>query len=265
MNIKITIHINIGNSMSSDPCIINNISINIIICIEIIINISILISINILNFKISKYFNTSSTYDGLVNAHNSAFTNIHTRPHICECRNICIHKSTYCGHMCECRYFCIHIRPNICECRNICICESQYFGHICDCRYICIQKVGIFANADISAFTNMTEVLRCVNADISAFTNIWPNVNAEISVFTNLNTSVIFVNAEFSVFTSILILSRFVNADISAFSALTRYEFNEIILSKLHYTCIFNRLDFNGYYDAYDSTFYGRLFLIYLG
>ena len=62
----------------------------------------------VLNFKISKYFSTSSTYDGLVNAHNSAFTNIHTRPHICECRNICIHKSTYCGHMCECRNTCIH-------------------------------------------------------------------------------------------------------------------------------------------------------------
>ena len=74
MNIKITIHINIGNNMSRDLCIINNISINIIICIEIIINISILISINILNFKISKYFNTSSTYDWLVNADISAFT-----------------------------------------------------------------------------------------------------------------------------------------------------------------------------------------------
>ena len=89
--------------------------------------------------------------------------------------------------------------------------------------------MGIFVNAQISAFTNMTKVLRFVNADISAFTNIH-------------------------------ILSRFVNADISAFSALTRYEFNKIILSKLHYTCIFNRLDFKGYYNAYDSTFYGRLF-----
>ena len=85
-------------------------------------------------------------------------------------------------------------------------------------------------------------------------------MNAEISACTNLNTSVIFVNAEIAAFTIIHILSRFVNADISACSALTRYEFNKIILSKLHYTCIFNRLDFNGYYDAYDSTFYGRLF-----
>ena len=40
-------------------------------------------------------------------------------------------------------------------------------------------------NAEISAFTNMTEVLRFVNADISAFTNIRPSVNAEISAFTN--------------------------------------------------------------------------------
>ena len=72
------------------------------------------------NFKISKYFNTSFTYDGLVNAdisaftldhvfvnaEISAFTNLHTavicvnaeipaftRPNICECRNICMHES----------------------------------------------------------------------------------------------------------------------------------------------------------------------------
>ena len=115
-------------------------------------------------------------------------------------------------------------------------------------------------NAEISAFKNMTEVLRFVNVDISAFTFGQIFVNAEISASTNLNTLVIFVNAEISAFTNIHIISRFVNADISAFSALTRYEFNKIILSKLHYTCIFNRLDFNGYYDAYDSTFYGRLF-----
>ena len=32
------------------------------------------------------------------------------------------------------------------------------------------------------------------------------------------------------------------------------------ILSELHYTCIFNRLDFNWYYDEYDSTLYGITF-----
>ena len=106
---------------------------------------------------------------------------------------------------------------NICECRNICIHKSRRSIEIRACRYFCIH------------------------------------------------TSVIFVNAEIAAFTIIHILSRFVNADISACSALTRYEFNKIILSKLHYTCIFNRLNFKGYYDAYDSTFYGRLFLIYLG
>ena len=58
-------------------------------------------------------------------------------------------------------------------------------------------------NAEISAFTNMTKVLRFVHADISAFTFGQIFVNAEISAFTNLNTSVIFVNAEISAFTNI--------------------------------------------------------------
>ena len=39
-------------------------------------------------------------------------------------------------------------------------------------------------NAEISAFTNMTEVLRFGNADISVFTNMWSSVNAIISAFT---------------------------------------------------------------------------------
>ena len=123
----------------------------------------------------------------------------------------------------------------------------------------------------------MSEVLRFGNADISAFTNIWRSVNAGISAFTYMTTVCRFGNADIYVFTighkkcssvntdncafTLFVPStQLVNADISAFSALNHYKFNECILIKLHYTCIFNRLDFNQYYVAYDSTFYGRLF-----
>ena len=137
-----------------------------------------------------------------------------------------------------------------------------------------------------------------MNAEIIAFTLDHIFVNTEISAFPNLNTSVIFVNAEISAFTNIPtlwmqiylhsqicgrvrmqlfmhshcfmisecryfcihIISRLVNADISAFSVLTHYEFRKLILSKLHYTCIFTCLSFNWYYEAYDSTFYGIIF-----
>ena len=86
---------------------------------------------------------------------------------------------------------------------------------------------AVFMHAEISACTNKT---RFMHAEKNACTTESKFVHEEISACTNFPGR-----------------ADNMHADFSACIALTRYDF---CLSKLAYTCVFNRLDFNRYYDA---------------
>ena len=113
----------------------------------------------VFNFKISKYFNNSSTYVRLVNGHNYAFGKKCLRANT-EITAFSLDRIYVNAEITTFTLGHIFVNAEISAFMNL---------NTSECRYICIHKVGIFVNAEISAFTNMTEVLRFGNADISAF------------------------------------------------------------------------------------------------
>ena len=151
--------------------------------------------------------------------------------------------------------FCIHVWPKFVNADISAFTLGQKFVNADIFAFTFGQN---FVNEYICAFTLGQKILECRHFCIPKSRGKWAKRNADISAFWNWECrnwcihnqylrNCLNVNADNSAFTLRAPLTRLVNADISAFSTLTHYNF---CLSKLAYTCTFNRLDFHRYYDA---------------